>query len=294
MTSRFDFDPLTGAPVLLAPLRARRPNAFSERDSVARCPFCPGNESDTPPEIERSAGSDGSWELRIFPNLYPATGPGGNAAGAHEVIVDSPLHEVHPADLTEPGFGRLFEAYARRVEHHLSRGCEYVVVFKNEGARAGESLEHVHTQLIAFEAAPPPVATAHDGDCSVCEASPNAVFRSDDAFAFVPRVSRLPYEIVVASTRHAGSGLEAAGAIIALAVPALEALRALRAITGDAPFNWFIVVEPESRHAVLTIAPRLTAIAGFELATGIMINIVDPASAESSYREFFEKKRAGE
>jgi len=42
---------ITGEPILFAPERQARPNAFNEDDAV--CPFCPGNEAMTPPEIAR-------------------------------------------------------------------------------------------------------------------------------------------------------------------------------------------------------------------------------------------------
>src|SRR5262249_5910486 len=75
-------NPITGEARILAPDREQRPNAW--RDGIDRCPFCPGHESDTPPEIWR----DGTpWRVRVFPNKYPAT-------GRHEVIVETPDHHA--------------------------------------------------------------------------------------------------------------------------------------------------------------------------------------------------------
>src|SRR5213078_1418890 len=65
--------PITGDPVILAPDRDERPNVYEG----GPCPFCPGAESETPPEIAR----DGQpWRVRVFPNKFPAT-------AHHEVIV---------------------------------------------------------------------------------------------------------------------------------------------------------------------------------------------------------------
>src|SRR5439155_26509082 len=88
--------------VIIAPGRGARPHTLfalepeSERGAAA-CPFCPGNEGMTPPEIARSpsgepggAGADraggAGWRIRVFPNLYPI-------ADAHDVIVLSPDHD---------------------------------------------------------------------------------------------------------------------------------------------------------------------------------------------------------
>src|SRR5256885_10947157 len=75
-----EHNPITGDPLILAPDREQRPNLY--REGVDRCPFCAGNESDTPPEIWRDGDP---WRIRVFPNKYPAT-------ARHEVIVETPIH----------------------------------------------------------------------------------------------------------------------------------------------------------------------------------------------------------
>src|SRR5205814_6292164 len=93
-------DELTGDRVILAPARALRPDTFRVQAeplpaSVASCPFCTGNEHDTPPEVaRRGAGEPDTpgWTLRVVPNKYPIVGEG--VAGAHEVVIFSPAHDV--------------------------------------------------------------------------------------------------------------------------------------------------------------------------------------------------------
>ncbi len=77
-------DPVTGRWVLIAPKRARRPIALSgagprHRTAGERrpCPFCPGEEHDTPNEVYavRDPGSvpnGPGWRLRVVPNKFPA------------------------------------------------------------------------------------------------------------------------------------------------------------------------------------------------------------------------------
>src|SRR5690606_16288046 len=67
-------DPATGRPVLLAPGRRLRPMQTADDDAGGPCPFCPGNEAMTPPEVdaERVGGPGTPWIARAFHNLYPA------------------------------------------------------------------------------------------------------------------------------------------------------------------------------------------------------------------------------
>src|SRR5689334_22989668 len=101
-------DELTGDRVILAPARALRPDTFrvhseSRPPNVATCPFCGGNERDTPPEVARRGGGEPDthgWTLRVVPNKYPIVGDG--VAGAHEVVVFSPAHDADLGALAEP------------------------------------------------------------------------------------------------------------------------------------------------------------------------------------------------
>ena len=108
--------------VIAAPERGARPQDVrlqSVPAGEAPCPFCPGNESQTPPEIlatGRRAGApaDGpAWRVRIFPNRYPAvTG----TEGRHEVVVLSPDHTRELADLTADEAAELLEAVQRLLQ----------------------------------------------------------------------------------------------------------------------------------------------------------------------------------
>ena len=77
-------DPVSGRWVLVAPERARRPIALSgagprqrAADERRPCPFCPGQEYDTPHELfafrEPGTAPNGpGWQLRVVPNKFPA------------------------------------------------------------------------------------------------------------------------------------------------------------------------------------------------------------------------------
>ncbi|MGZ8866887.1 MAG: hypothetical protein ACXW2P_00985, partial [Thermoanaerobaculia bacterium] len=109
---------ITGDPIVFAPERAERPNAFGDSEADV-CPFCRGNESMTPPELERIGDP---WRIRVFPNKYPAV-------DGHEVIVESPEHGVTFDGIVNAA--EVMDTYVRRYRVHAAGS--YVSIFSNEG-----------------------------------------------------------------------------------------------------------------------------------------------------------------
>src|SRR5262245_37030544 len=106
-------DPITGRWVIIATERANRPLQLTDHPALARpldCPFCNGNESETPHEVaawrDPSTPVDGrGWHVRVVPNKFPALRGHGetdlrrdgifdgmSGIGGHEVIIESPDH----------------------------------------------------------------------------------------------------------------------------------------------------------------------------------------------------------
>jgi UDPglucose--hexose-1-phosphate uridylyltransferase len=202
-------DPLTGRWVIMAAGRSGRPNEFRlmQRDLApgAHCPFCPGHEDSTTPEIqalgrEPGAAANGSgWRLRVFPNMYPALRPEGPVPvdepldadspaeffstkpgiGSHEVVVYSPDHADGLASLEEPRLLELLQVLRERAEVFSRRpGHRYVAPFCNHGPEAGATLAHPHMQIIGTPELPSLVvdkavrfAQYHDrtGGCLLCD-----------------------------------------------------------------------------------------------------------------------------
>lgn len=178
-------DPITGRWVIFAAERAQRPAdfAFEEREpATAHCPFCEGHEADTPPEIQadRANGSlpnKPGWRVRVVPNKYPALRIEGdldkegeglydrmNGIGAHEVFIEGPQHESSITALPHETFKSTVLAYRDRLRDlKKDRRLAYALVFKNVGARAGASLAHNHSQLIATPVVPIRVKQEIDG-----------------------------------------------------------------------------------------------------------------------------------
>ena len=68
---------MVGRKVVITAVRGARPHDAPEQVRAQKltppekCFFCPGNENLTPPEIGR-VEKGGKWEVRCFPNKFPA------------------------------------------------------------------------------------------------------------------------------------------------------------------------------------------------------------------------------
>ena len=160
--------------VLVATARSMRPRKAEDpaprdtRSHVDTCPFCRGNEDQTPPELLR-VPADGEWQIRIVENLYPVLGsdpaPRGlsfglqqaiDGYGRHEVIVDHAKHGIGIHEMDDSHLHLLFSTYQSRMRalYDMDARLRYVLVFKNFGPAAGASMAHTHSQIIATPVVP--------------------------------------------------------------------------------------------------------------------------------------------
>lgn len=336
-------DPVSGRVVLIAPERGRRPGSFltkAERafpaDDPADCPFCPGHEDRTPPEISavRPAGSppDGpGWRVRVIPNKFPALAPAHRAptapsqegpgtapelgfgsrrfgAGAHEVVIESPRHDLETIDLPDDEAFLAWAAVRDRIRALEAGGAHaYIQVFKNRGREAGASLRHPHTQIAALPFVPPRAAeelalfaehASREGECLLCRhladeigAGERMVLRSGRFAVWAPFGSSFPFELRLAPLEHAPSFASLADADGADFAACLRlVLGRLRSRLDDPDFNLVLQQAPVGRapgqvfHWRLDILPMLIRTAGFEWGTGIHINPVAPEEAAAALR----------
>ena len=335
-------DQLTGARVLLAPGRSKRPEGLApdtgHEAGAENCPFCEGREERTPPEIaaDRPEGGEPQtpgWRVRVVPNLYPALGgadPVSGAAtegasassadplrastrrgeanlfasrpatGAHEVIIHSPRHETTLAALDPGDFAAAVSMWRERMRAH--RDAAYLQLIVNEGRIAGASLEHTHAQLYALPFVPNAVAREREranaygerttGGDLVSDILVEEIRRKerlvavdDDAALICPWASRSPFELRVIPRRAEGRFEDSEGG----AQMIRTALRALAArFDRVPPLNLWVRTAPagaETFHWHVDISPRLTVKAGFELGTGVDINVYSPEQAAADLRE---------
>lgn len=228
-------DPITDRWVIIATERGKRPMDFPPTPpdpEGSGCPFCPGQESKTPPEIfafrdPHSHANGPGWQVRVIPNKFPALRIEGdldkegegifdkmNGIGAHEVIVETPEHNTPLDQLSNEHIAKVFEAYKLRMQDLLrDTRFRYILIFKNHGRSAGASLSHSHAQLIATPVTPKRVKEELEGaksyfdykDRSVFDdilrqelkAGERLVYENAGFVSYCPFASRFPFELCI-------------------------------------------------------------------------------------------------
>ena len=237
-------DPITGRWVIISTDRGKRPSDFLRESVVPKgqslCPFCPGQESKTPPEIlvygrNGSGPNTPGWGIRVVPNRYPALGIEGNldregeglfdkmnGVGAHEVIIETPEHQASLATLPERGVEDVFWAYRdRMLDLKNDKRFRYVLIFKNHGEAAGASVDHPHSQLIALPIVPRRVREEVDScwhyydekeRCIFCDiirqerdTGERVVSENEHFITLAPYASRFPFETWLLPKVHSSS-----------------------------------------------------------------------------------------
>ena len=333
-------DPIRNQWVIIAPERAKRPSDYKSSSSddpapniVANCPFCPGNENTTPPAVAEALDGKGSWRVRVIPNKFPALrayddlGRAAvhgmfdrmNGVGDHEVIIETPDHNMDFPDFDVEHLKWVVDMYVARLRHLMSRpASRYVLLFKNHGSEAGASLLHPHAQIIATPIVPLEVRTQlntaktyyeRKERCLFCdvmlgelEAEHRIVDDKDGFVVWTPYASRFPFELLIVPRQHQHdftmiSDEDRYG----LAHTLKRTLTRLRTLLGDVPYNFVLQTAPNpiprpgkpgywttlqyDYHWRLEIIPRLTKVAGFEWGTGFYINPMPPEQAADYLRD---------
>lgn len=226
--------------MIIATERAARPSDFKPGRGEPKggfCPFCPGNETHTPPEVfaQRAAGSRPNtpgWALRVVPNRRPALVIEGDlqregdgmydkmsGVGAHEVIIENAVHDRGLAEMSEAEVESVLWAWKERIaDLKKDTRFRYVLVFKNDGEAAGALLEHSHSQLIALPIVPRQVRDELEGAlrhfelkerCIFCDIvrqeqkdRVRMIFENDTAVVIAPWAPRSPFETWILPKMH--------------------------------------------------------------------------------------------
>lgn len=325
-------DPITGRWVIIATDRNKRPydyrrEAQPKRTDASTCPFCPGHEAETPSEIDalRPDGSSRNtpgWTVRAVPNKYPALRIEGelnreglgvydkmNGVGAHEVIIETPYHHEDLVDLDEHRIDEVLRVCQSRINDLMNdERFRYVLLFKNQGERAGASLEHAHMQLIATPVVPKRVLEELEGAryyynhrerCIFCDIIRQELSDGDRLVDQTPRFVALspyagcfPFEVWIMPKQHQAAFRSVTDALrFEFATLLKRVLMRHKLALGDPPFNYMFHSSPfgleknPEYHWHLEIIPRLTSIAGFEWGSGFYINPTAPEESASILRD---------
>ena len=303
-------DPLTGQWVILAEGRQRRPNEFGMPEApgcaAADCPFCPGHENQTTAEIlatGRPAGQESGppWRVRVFGNMYPVL-------AHHEVVAYTPDHQGSLGRLEVDHLTEVLQVIRGRMQAMIAAdpAPRCVLPFCNHGPLSGATLSHPHLQLLASPEVPSTIEnlqhrfTEHrslHGTCLLCDlvekeldCGDRIVASSEGAVCLTPWASRFSWELRVIPRAHQSHLDQAEDRQLAEVAKMLQSgLARLEKIHQNLSYNVvFFSDAVGSRgdfHWHVSILPRRTQVAGFELGSGMAINSLAPEIAAHRLRE---------
>ena len=285
------------------------------------CPFCAGNEAKTPSETFR-IGDQKSWKVRSVFNLFGALSPndkperktGGmnialNGFGSHEVIIEHPKHNTCIPLMTDDEVENIIKTYKQRyISIGNLKGIESIIIFKNHGLMAGCSLEHPHSQLVATPIVPPQIRGRLEsamsffdvmGQCIFCKtledelkSGERIVHESEKFVSFMPYAGGAPFMTWIFPRRHMPSFDEINDQEVRdLATHLKCVLQKLYYGLDNPDYNFTIRSVPvrekgtEYFHWYISIIPRVSQPAGFELGSGIFINTSLPEQSAAFLRQ---------
>ncbi len=259
--------------VIISPGRSARPE--NAKEAKPSCPFCSGSEGLTPPEVYRiGPGEKDSpgWQVRVVPNKYPIT-------DIHEVIIHSPDHDNDIEKLPLEQVVLITRAYRDRFRAHERDG--QVLIFCNHGEHAGASLRHPHSQLVV-------VPKQINLDTLAREPINNVIEENHHFITYCPDFSQWPFEVWIVpkeeGRKFGDTPDDQLGDLALVLQQSLQKIEATSHSPGVAQmalgrefiYNFYIY---HGASWYIRIIPRLVHRAGFELGTGLNVNMVDPAIA---------------
>jgi UDPglucose--hexose-1-phosphate uridylyltransferase len=284
-----------------------------QKDSL--CPFCPGNETMVPKIIfELKQEQNNGWFTRVVPNKYPALtteesikGDSKNiyltatAFGRHEVIIESPFHNQDIPQMSQEQVVNILKTYKQRYRFLRSKFKDImnIIIFRNHGPASGTSLVHPHSQMIGTAIIPRYI---HDretiagtyfekkGRCSLCDiiefemqVRERDIFENESFLGFVPFASEVPFEVWIAPKRHQADFCEIdEHEETDLSKALSDILSAYRDRLDNPDYNYIIHSCTRQNemtpylHWYVQIRPRITTPAGFEIGSGVHINVSLP------------------
>jgi UDPglucose--hexose-1-phosphate uridylyltransferase len=305
--------------VIIAHDRAKRPEDFRQMrekkyvpERLDSCPFCPGNEGRTPPEIMRLP-SDGQWKVRVTPNKLAAVSLEGEkrrineglkhsvtGVGMHEVIIESPRHDMLTAFHEPEALADIIAVFKTRfIEAFNDPRIEHVIIFKNQGLASGTTIQHPHSQLIGIPIMPFQVRSRVEdalryfdstGECLMCATvrdekndGRRIILETSHFITFIPYAALSPFHMWIFPKRHSASFSDISeDEIKDLALNLKTTLLKIHNGLDNPDFNYVLRSESplkcrsEHFHWYISIVPRIIHATGFELGSGMYSNLSIP------------------
>ncbi len=295
---------------------ARKPS------SKTSCPFESQNIANSlhwPPLL--SSPNEKKWRVVVAENKYPAVSHASGCSipaklgphfvktgsGAHDLVITRE-HAKNFADLDLNRATEVFLIMQKRLKDLAKDGCNlYTSVFFNWGKKAGASVFHPHYQVLTLPIIPPDISHSLNGSekyfvkhrrCVHCvmlafdaKEKKRVIDQNERAISLAPFVSRVPFEVRVFPKKHTAEFQKTPlNELRSVAEMLQRALKRIRRNLRDPDLNFFIHTAPlkggkyDYYHWHVEINPKITPFGGFELGTGVEINVVDPARAAKILR----------
>ena len=294
------------------------------------CIFCPGNENLTGPEVYRlnGGGDSGSsgWCVRVVaesPPLFHIEGEFSKKAaglcdcmqaiGAHEIVVESPEHNIQFENLTEHRIASVLGVLRTRVADLAGdMRLRQVFAFK---VRTNDPATHPHWHILSTPFVPGSIKEELKGSaryfsykerCVFCDyirqerkSGERIVCEETQSVAISPYAARFPYEVWVLPTRHSPDfdkvdpeELQSLARILKRLTAALVKLQGSQGyvmnlhtapLRKPKPGAWETI--DRDYHWHLDLRPRLDLLNGLKESGGFHINPVSPEAAANTLRD---------
>lgn len=309
----FIFDPLTDEVTILAVNRAKRVDQTgavtsikkddkdtkkdekkSDKNEPPKDYFAKGNEFLTPSTLYQDMDD---WNVRVFENKFPLIED-------HEVVVHSPDPVKDIEDFSCEQVARIIRAWLNRVDYYGQQDKE-VMIFNNKGGRAGASILHPHSQIVAAKGFPGVIEKEKESalhyfnehnSCFWCdqlrdvvEEGTRIVYESTHFLVYVPKACRWSYETRILPKRHTPNfGFLNEQEIQDLAM-ILKALLGSYDTLFDKPDRnfWIHTMRYEPYHWHIGVMVHLKVLGALELGAGIWVS--DKATPEDAAAQLKEQ-----
>lgn len=295
--------------VIYAPKRFSRPHDYEiieKTKRIRRCHFCQEMKQKHPRrflEVIKNHNKQ-EWDVAAVPNKYPAlTLNSKRAYGKQEIVIETPKHLKNLSDLKIDHIKKIIDIWQKRVKKLLKLPkIKYVLIFKNDGPRAGASLSHSHSQIYAL-----PFITAelqreiaglcyhqkkHCLKCAYCKIiaqekkdGRRIIFEDDYTISFAPNISKYKLEVWLFTKRHVKN-------ILDLNEKEKKSLAwQLKKIISkldkyNFSYNFFShLIKNLDLHFYIKIQPRISTWGGIEMASesDIVVNSITPERTRNFY-----------
>jgi UDPglucose--hexose-1-phosphate uridylyltransferase len=223
-------------------------------------------------------------------------------AGAHEVVVDTPDHDLSLIEMDEGQIVKVLNTCKERHAHFASDGrYKFILIFKNHGPEAGASLHHSHSQIIAILFVPE--LMLHElqdcreyrpeggGSCAYEELvrtegdlGLRMVIDLEHFSVHCPYASRFPFEVLIAPKKHAPSFVSIDAGEVSHQDHETRS-QEICEVLDNPDYNLHIHsvpcdgLEHGYYHWHMHLAPKSVKFGSFEIGSGMYINSVPPERA---------------